>query len=65
MHPIEQPTQAEATKAQGDSNSLQSEVDWGAIFFRCYMLRREERWRRQQIKEPDRLAAEIDPNARH
>jgi hypothetical protein len=49
MHTIEQPTQAEATKAQGDPKSLQPGVDWGGkLFFRCYtsrfVLRRFFEW---------------------
>ena len=33
MHPIEQPTQAEASKAQGDTKSLQPEINWGSKLF--------------------------------
>jgi hypothetical protein len=33
MHPIEQPTQAEATKAPDDPKSLQPEVNWGSKLF--------------------------------
>ncbi len=49
MHPIEQPTQAEATKTQGDPKSLQPELNWGnKHFFRCYtshfVLRRFFEW---------------------
>jgi len=33
MHPIEQPTQAEATKAKGDPKSLRAEVNWGSKLF--------------------------------
>jgi hypothetical protein len=33
MRPIEQPTEAEATKAQGDPRSPQAEIKWGARLF--------------------------------
>ncbi len=33
MHPIKQPTHAEATKAQGDPKSHQPEVNWGGKLF--------------------------------
>ncbi len=33
MHPIEQPTQAEAPKAKGDPKNLRPEVSWGSKLF--------------------------------
>jgi len=33
MHPVEQPTQAEATKAQGDLKDFRHEVNWGSKLF--------------------------------
>jgi hypothetical protein len=49
MHPIEHPTQAQATKAQGDPKSFQPGVNWGGkLFFQCYIshfvLRRFFEW---------------------